>query len=100
MDSKPEGIFLPGERVQMVGFPETHRYSPVLTEVTLAKLGVQQTLKPVALTAKGIEEGGLDSSLVTFDGLLRNKNTVGANTALTLEWQDRTAPSPCAWERK
>ena len=90
VDSKSEGICLPGERVQMIGFPETHRYSPVLTEVTLAKLGVQQTLKPVALTVKGIEEGGLDSSLVTFDGLLRNKNTVGANTALALEWQDRT----------
>jgi signal transduction histidine kinase len=89
-DSKPAEIFLPGERVQVIGFPETHRYSPVLTEVTLAKLGVQQILNPVALTAKGIGEGGLDSSLVTFDGLLRNENTVGANTALALEWQDRT----------
>jgi signal transduction histidine kinase len=88
--TKPGEAYLPGDRVMAVGFAETHRYSPVLTEATLTKLGVRQTLKPAALTAGDIEEGGLDSSLVKLEGVLRNRNSMGLNTALTLEWQDRT----------
>ncbi len=88
--AKPSEAFRPGECVEAIGFAETHRYSPVLTEATLTRLGVRQTLTPVALTASGIEEGGLDSSLVTLEGVLRNRNSQGSNTALALEWQDRT----------
>jgi signal transduction histidine kinase len=82
--------FLPGDRVQAVGFPETHRYSPVLAQVILAKRGANQPLAPVELTANGMEEGGLDSRLVTLEGVLRGRNNIGANTVLALEWQDRT----------
>ena len=82
--------FLPGDRVQVIGFPQTHRYSPVLTEVTLLKLGAGAVANPAAVTANGIEEGGMDSTLVTLDGMLRGQNTIGANTFLALEWQDRT----------
>jgi hypothetical protein len=39
--SNSDLIFRPGERVQVVGFPETHRYSPVLTEVTVIRLGTR-----------------------------------------------------------
>jgi signal transduction histidine kinase len=83
-------IFSPGDRIQVVGFPETHRYSPVLTEAIVTKLGSQQALKPVALTSDGLAEGGLDSSLVTFDGVLGGQTMIGANRVLDLEWQDRT----------
>lgn len=82
--------FRPGERVQVVGFPETFRYSPVLTGVKITKLGIGQSLKPVELTTSGIREGGLDSSLVTLDGVLRGQALIGANMVLTLEWQDRS----------
>jgi signal transduction histidine kinase len=80
----------PGERVQVIGFPEAHRYSPVLTEATVTRLGVLQPANPVEATPDGIQEGGLDSTLVTLEGLLRSENTVAGNTVLTLEWQDRT----------
>ncbi len=86
----PGRTFSPGERVQVVGFPETRRYSPVLTEVTITKVGAAQRLQPVEITANGIEEGGLDSSLVRFDGILRGQTTIGANIVLAVEWQDRT----------
>lgn len=86
----PGETYSPGERVQVVGFPETHRYSPVLTEVTVTKLGATQRLKPVDITANGIEEGGLDSSLVQFDGILHGQTTIGTYTVLAVEWQDRT----------
>lgn len=80
----------PGERVEVIGFPEAHRYSPVLSEATVTRLGVQQPIRPVEVTPNGIQEGGLDSTLVTLEGILRSENTVGRNTILALEWQDRT----------
>ena len=88
--AEPGMSFNPGDRVEVVGFPETHRYSPVLTEVTLTKLGAAQPVKPVEITANGIEEGGLDSSLVKFAGILRGQTTIGAFIVLAVEWQDRT----------
>ncbi len=80
----------PGDRVEVIGFPETHRYSPVLTEAIVTPLGGADLLNPVTLTPDGLTEGGLDSSLVTFDGVLRGQTVIGANAVLDLEWQDRT----------
>lgn len=80
----------PGERVQIIGFPEAHRYSPVLTEAIVSRLGIQQSLQPVEVTPHGIQEGGLDSTLVTLDGILRSENSVAGSTLMALEWQDRT----------
>ncbi len=88
--ANPEMDIHPGDRVQVIGFPEAHRYSPVLTEATVARLGVRQPLKPADVTLDGIQEGGLDSTLVTLEGLLRGENIVGNDTVLALEWQDRT----------
>jgi len=89
IDSKP-GQFRPGDRIEVVGFPETHRYSPVLTEAIVTRLGPRQALKPMALTSNGLAEGGQDSSLVTFEGLLRGQTMIGVNLLLDMEWQDRT----------
>jgi signal transduction histidine kinase len=83
-------LYQPGDHVQVVGFPETHRYSPVLTEAIVTKLGSGLALQPAALTQDGLAEGGLDSSLVTFEGVLRGQTMIGANLLLDLEWQDRT----------
>jgi len=83
-------IFQPGERVQVVGFPETYRYSPVLTEVTLTRLGPGQAVRPVPMTVNGIKEGALDATLVSLEGVLRDTTTIGTNTILALEWEDRT----------
>ncbi len=88
--SNSDMVLHPGDWVQVVGFPETHRYSPVLMEAIMTKLGGRQALKPILLTPDGLAEGGLDSSLVTFDGVLRGQTMIGANMVLDLEWQDRT----------
>lgn len=88
--SKSDTEFNRGDRVEVVGFPETHRYSPVLTEAIVTRIGGRQSLKPVPLTPDGLAEGGMDSGLVTFDGELRGQTAIGANTILDLEWQDRT----------
>jgi signal transduction histidine kinase len=87
--SNSDLIFHPGDRVQVVGFPETRRYSPVLTEAIVTALGAREALNPTTLTPNGLAEGGLDSSLVTFDAVLRGQTLIGANLVLDLEWQDR-----------
>jgi signal transduction histidine kinase len=90
ISSNSDLVFHPGDRVQVVGFPETHRYSPVLTEATVTVLGSRAALNPITLTRDSLAEGGLDSSLVTFDGVLSGQTIIGANAVLDLEWQDRT----------
>jgi len=90
MDTNPAPQFQPGDRIQVVGFPETHRYSPVLTEAIVTRLGTGQAPKPSGLTPKGLTEGGQDSSLVTFDGMLRGQTMIGANLLLDMDWEDRT----------
>jgi signal transduction histidine kinase len=83
-------VFQPGERIQVVGFPETYRYSPVLTEVTLNRLGPGPAVMPMPLTINGIQEGALDASLVSLEGVLRGETTIGTHSILALEWEDRT----------
>ncbi len=80
----------PGDHIQVVGFPETHRYAPVLTEVEVSKVGSADRITPVPLTRAGIEYGGLDCTLVTLDGIVRGENTIGTTKVLALEWQGRT----------
>jgi signal transduction histidine kinase len=81
--------FSPGDRLQVVGFPETRGYSPVLTEVSVRKTGGPAVLKPVEATAGAIADGRLDSTLVTLEGVVLGQNTLGAQVALAVEWADR-----------
>jgi signal transduction histidine kinase len=87
--SRSRLLFAPGERVDVVGFPETRGYSPVLTEVTVKKLGGLGPLTSKEVTANRIADGRLDSALVTLDGVLRGQNTIGAHIVMVLEWHDR-----------
>jgi signal transduction histidine kinase len=80
----------PGDEVEVIGFPETRGYSPVLTEVAVRKAGKQATLTPEEVTPNAIAAGTLDSTLVTLDGIVRGHNTLGAHVAVALEWSDRT----------
>jgi signal transduction histidine kinase len=87
---KSELQFSPGDEVEVVGFPETRGYSPVLTEVTVRKVGGPLPVKGIAATSDAIAAGTLDSALVTLDGIVRGQNSLGAHNALALEWADRT----------
>lgn len=79
----------PGDHVQIVGFPETHGYSPVLTEVILRKAGSVAAVEPKEVTAGAIASGTLDSTLVTLDGIVRGQNILGTHVVMALEWNDR-----------
>lgn len=88
--SRSDLKFSPGDQVEIVGFPETRGYSPVLTEVSVRKIGGPSPVKPLEVTAGAISAGTLDSTLVTLDGIVRGQNSLGTHNALTLEWTDRT----------
>jgi signal transduction histidine kinase len=82
--------FSPGDRVQVVGFPETRSYSPVLTEVTVTKLGSAEAVQPYQATVNGVNDGRADSRLVSVEGVLLGQNTIGAHEVMALQWHERT----------
>ncbi|MGC3957797.1 MAG: ATP-binding protein [Verrucomicrobiota bacterium] len=82
--------FSPGDKVELVGFPETRSYSPALTEVAVRKISGGNPVKPYEATVNGINDGRADSQLVAVEGMLLGQNTVGAQVVMALEWNDRT----------
>ncbi len=82
--------FSPGDELEVVGFPETRGYSPVLTEVIARKVVGSVPVAKEEATPSAIAAGTLDSALVTLEGVVRGQNSLGAHTALALEWTDRT----------
>jgi signal transduction histidine kinase len=82
--------FAPGDRVQVVGFPETRSYSPALTEVTVTKLGSEVPVPTYQATVNGVNDGRADSRLVSVEGVLLGRNTIGAHEVMALEWHERT----------
>ena len=84
-----KAAYTPGERVEVLGFPETRGYSPVLTEVIVKKIGSGNPVVPQELTENGIADGRRDAALVTLEGILRAQNTIGAHIVMQLEWHER-----------
>jgi signal transduction histidine kinase len=72
----------PGDRIEAVGFPELHGYSPVLTEALFRKLGRTTPVLAIQTDANGIFAGNLDSTLVTLEGVLLSKQVFGQKTVM------------------
>lgn len=79
----------PGDLVQVVGFPETQGYSPVLTEVRLRKLQRAGLPAPVRTTVKDILSGGVDSTLVSLDAVVLRQQAVAEQWVLDLQAGER-----------
>jgi signal transduction histidine kinase len=72
----------PGDRIEVVGFPELRGYSPVLTEALYRILGRSTPETPVQTDADGIFAGNFDSSLVSVDGVLLSEQIFGRKTVM------------------
>lgn len=72
----------PGDRFEIVGFPELRGYSPVLTEAMFRRIGPSTPETPVQTDANGIFSGNLDSTLVRLEGVLLNKQVFGQKTVM------------------
>jgi signal transduction histidine kinase len=72
----------PGDRIEVIGFPELHGYSPVLSEAQFRRVGRSTPVNPVQSDAEGIFAGNLDSTLVRLQGVLLSKQTFGRKTVM------------------
>lgn len=90
--TEPEGWeFKPGDRVQVVGFPENRAgYSPVLTEVLVRKVGQAALVPPVEASVSDIALGKLDSTLVTLQAVFLGREELGAHQVFQLQAGEQT----------
>src|SRR5690606_9457643 len=75
---------------QLVGFPETRSYSPVLTEAVATKISSGESVPIYTATVTGLNDGRADSMMAVVEGVLLGQSAVGAHVAMALEWHDRT----------
>ena len=83
-NSAPEMELQPGDQLQVAGFPELRGYSPVLTEALIRKVARSVPVMPAKASAEDIGRGGLDSTLVSLEGVLLRQQNLGPNIILEL----------------
>jgi signal transduction histidine kinase len=81
--------FVPGDELQVAGFPETRGFSPVLTEVLMRKVARSALTRPVNATVEQIAAGGLDSMLLSIEAVLLRQESVGPDSVFELESGER-----------
>ncbi|MDB6110543.1 MAG: Integral rane sensor signal transduction histidine kinase, partial [Pedosphaera sp.] len=81
--------FSPGDRLEVVGFRDTHGYSPVLTEVLARKIGTGQ-MKIEELKTDSFTDWKRDSTLVRIDGELTGQQLMGSHLVLQVVSYGRT----------
>jgi len=74
-----------GDAVEVVGFPETRGYAPVLAEATFSKADAMRAVPPVKTTVEELRRGELDATLVTLDGIMQASESLGQVLALQIQ---------------
>jgi signal transduction histidine kinase len=82
--SKTQVKLEPGDRVEVVGFADSHGYAPVLMEAQARKVGRGGEVKPYILDANGLNNWRRDSMLVQLDAQFVGQQVLGAHTVLEL----------------
>ncbi|HWD21194.1 MAG TPA: ATP-binding protein [Verrucomicrobiae bacterium] len=73
------------DEVEVVGFPESKGYSPILTESLLRKIRPATPVAPVKVTPADIALGRLDAALVTLDATVLREDSLGPDRVLALQ---------------
>jgi signal transduction histidine kinase len=66
-----------GDSVEVVGFPEIRENSLFLTEANFRKTDALKAVSPVKTTTEELSQGGLDSTLVTVEGVVQASESMG-----------------------
>jgi len=74
-----------GDKLQVVGFPETGGEAPVLTEALVRKVAHAAPAPPVAATLNEILLGRHDCALVSLEGWVLGREIVGRSLVLELQ---------------
>jgi PAS domain S-box-containing protein len=84
-ESKQNTAVEPGDRVEVVGFPTSGQYEPVLKEAVFQRVGRGALPTPVDLTLTQEPSGAHDAELVKVRGRLIDKSIQGEDFVLTLQ---------------
>jgi signal transduction histidine kinase len=87
--TSPIPHFSPGDRLEVLGFRETHGYSPVLTEVLARKIGTSP-MKIEELKTDSFMEWKRDSTLVRIEGELTGQQIMGSRLVMEVVSYGRT----------
>jgi signal transduction histidine kinase len=86
-----------GDRVQVVGFPESSGYSPILSEATIRIIGHETEPKATLPNLAAIQSGLFDARLVRLEGILQEQHMGDAgNPLLDLQTDGRMVEATLA----
>ncbi len=85
VQTRQAGALSPGDRVEVVGFPDTGEYTPVLQDAVWRKTGSGPEPVPARVTPDEALSGLQDSRLVAIEGNLLDHTHSNQETTLVLE---------------
>jgi signal transduction histidine kinase len=86
-----------GDRAQVVGFPETGGYSPILSEAATYVIRHETKPKAMSVNLAIIQSGNFDARLVRLEGVLREQRTsYTGNQILELQTDQRVVETTLA----
>ncbi len=76
---------VPGDQVEVLGFPALGEYAPILQDAIFQRIGTAAPPKPVRATAEQLVKGDLDASLVEIEGKLQTRTGTSRGELLALK---------------
>jgi diguanylate cyclase (GGDEF)-like protein/PAS domain S-box-containing protein len=77
-----------GDEVELIGFPASGNYSPILKSAAIRPTGQHQAIVPAKIDGKTALKGGYDARLVTISGTVQAVNLLPGSYALVLQSDD------------
>jgi PAS domain S-box-containing protein len=85
VESAEPAAFKPGDRLDVVGFARVSDYSLTMEDAVCRRIGHQQPLEPIPVTAEQILNGDYDSLPVSIEGLLLANSVLANGQTLVLK---------------
>jgi len=89
VQTRQSGRLVPGDLVELVGFPEKGDYTPILEDAIWHKIGSEPEPEPVLIRPDNALGGSHDSQLVTIEGRLLDHAYNNNDQVLLLESDNR-----------
>ena len=89
VQTRQHGTLHPGDKVELLGFPATGDYTPILQDATWRKIGSGAEPTPTPVKADEALAGLYDCRLVSIEGQLLNISFNGRETLLVMESENR-----------
>lgn len=74
-----------GDEIEVIGFPETQGFRPLISDALVRKVKRSSPLPPVKTTAGELSLGGLDSTLVSLEGEMLGSEMLGSRYVMQIQ---------------